>query len=150
MGYYVRTIECDIRIPKEKLGEGYRLACELNAREDLKTGGCWPGGHAKPADSKSLAQSPDMWFSWMPWNYDEIAESLTDILDMLGFHYEVEPNGDIVLQYFDQKKGAEEDFLNALAPVVTDGGMVVWLGEDDNAWVDRFSGGLMTNDFVNW
>lgn len=139
MGYYVSTMNADFRIPAENLDKAYDALCALNARDELKTGG--GGREVKPAGSESIADDPTRWFSWMPWNYDEVYSSVEEILNALGFETDVELNGDVTIWYYDNKMGAETHFLEALAPYVADGSYIEWLGEDNAMWRQDFSNG---------
>ena len=79
MGYYVRIEETasNFKIKKENFERGYEIVCDLNRHDYLKHGGSFGGDPTpKPADSKSCADNPDVWFSWMPWNYDELCGNL--------------------------------------------------------------------------
>lgn len=142
MGYYVSTMNADFRIPAENLDKAYDALCALNARDELKTGG--GGREVKPDDSQSVANDPTRWFSWMPWNYDEVYTTADEILNALGFETYKEDNGDVTILYYDSKMGAEEHFLRALAPFVTDGSYVEWRGEDGSMWRQEFGNGEMT------
>ena len=142
MGYYVETIESDFRIDRENYDDAYRAVCELNARDDLKTGGKWPANSVRPADSKSMGD-PNKWFAWMSWNYDETCKSLTEILSEVGFEVEEDERGICGLQYPYQKSGQEEIFLGALAPYVRAGSRIVFEGEDASRWGYLFDGSRM-------
>lgn len=141
MGYYVGTMNADFRIPAENLDKAYDALCALNARDELKTGG--GGCEVRPAGSESVAGDPNRWFSWMPWNYDEMYSSVEEILNALGFETDVELNGDVTIVYYDNKMGAETHFLEALAPYVADGSYVEWRGEDNAMWRQDFNNGEM-------
>ena len=68
MGYYVRIEETasNFKIKKENFERGYEIVCDLNRHDYLKHGGKFGGDPTpKPADSKSCAGNPDVWFSWM-------------------------------------------------------------------------------------
>lgn len=143
MGYYVNTVACHFRIKKENLGEAHRLLCELNERDDLKTGGNFPPNLAKPKESTSAAGNPNRWFSWMPWNYDELCADAAGVLTMVGFDVEQDDNGICGLSY-EAKTGCEDDFLAAVAPVVEQGSYIDWEGEDyDDRYRFLFEGGKM-------
>lgn len=146
MGYIISTIDTDFHIRKENLAKGYELLCRLNERDDLKHGGRFGGDPTpKPADSHSVSDNPDKWFSWMDWNYDETCHDLDRILNRLGFHVAHDDSGDITdLTMDDWKTGDEETFLNALAPVVEDGSHLTFRGECDDYWRYEFHDGRMT------
>lgn len=128
MSYYVNTTDCDFTVKRENYGEAYRLLCELNARDELKTGGCYPAYRDRPEGSKSVVRNPNVWFSWMPWNYDEVFSSAVEILKAVGFSVE-EDEGGICFVSYDNKSGCEEEFMAALAPVVEKGSYIEWEGE---------------------
>ena len=132
MGYYVRIEETasKFKIMKENFERGYEIVCDLNRRDDLKRGGKFGGDPTpKPADSKSCAGNPDVWFSWMPWNYDELCGNLVEVLEMVGFGVEFDDAGNISGLSYDAKTGCEETFLNALKPVIEKGSHLTWVGE---------------------
>ena len=137
MGYYVRIEEAasNFKIKKENFERGYEIVCDLNMRDDLKKGGKFGGKLGgkpgnKPADSKSCAGNPDVWFSWMPWNYDELCGNLVEVLEMVGFGVEFDDAGNISGLSYDDKSGCEETFLNALKPVIEEGSYLTWVGEE--------------------
>lgn len=108
MGYYVQIVYSDFTIKKEDFDRGFQIVCDLNSRDDLKGGGkfgCTP--RPKPAGSKSCASSPDKWFSWMLWNYDEVCDSLPEVLEELGFGIDYNDDGDIVGLSYHSKTGDE-------------------------------------------
>lgn len=148
MGYYIRLTDAAFRIKQENLNEGYHLLCDLNRHEELKFGGRWGVKTApKPADSRSVAASPDRWFSWMEWNYDETCHNLGEILEQLGYEmsWAGEPNdSDINGIWCDEHPiGADKYFFDALAPVVEDGSFLEFQGEDGCAWRYVFDHGRM-------
>lgn len=141
MGYYV-TGEGSIIIPADKLDAAYDALVELNRREDLKSvrhGRTRP----KPADSTSVAASPDKWFSWMDWNYDEIFTDAKSILEDVGFEIYDNEGEYIVLRYYDYKIGAEEHFVRAIAPYVEPDSEMVWTGKNGEKWRWIFEDGKM-------
>lgn len=130
MGYYVTSGNCEFTIKSENLPRAYELLCELNAHDELKTGGHWPENIEKPAESKSVAKNPNVWFAWTPWNYDEICKSAVEILEEVGFTVTKDEQGSIVFLSYDKKRGCEQEFMSALAPVVEDGSFIEWQGEE--------------------
>ena len=133
MGYYVRIEETasNFKIKKENFERGFEIVCDLNKHDDLKRGGKFGGDPTpKPADSKSCAGNPDVWFSWMPWNYDELCGNLVEVLEMVGFGVEFDDAGNISGLSYDDKSGCEETFLNALQPVIEEGSYLTWVGEE--------------------
>lgn len=129
MGYYVSTTDCDFAIKRGSYGEAYRLLRALNARDELKRGRCHPASLARPEGSKSPARDPNVWFSWMPWKYDEVYGSAVEILRAVGFAVE-EDEGGICFVAYDGKSGCEEELMAALAPVVERGSYIEWAGEE--------------------
>lgn len=137
MGYYVRIEETasDFKIKKENFERGYEIVCNLNSRDYLKRGGAYGGNPTpKPAESKSCASNPDKWFSWMPWNYDELCGNLVEVLEMVGFGVEFDDAGNISGLSYDDKTGCEQDFLIALKPVIEEGSYLMWVGEEGEEW----------------
>lgn len=144
MGYYVDTCDSDFFIDRKDFDTAYRLLVDLNRRDDLKTGGCYPADRERPKDSKSVAKDPNVWFSWMPWNYDEVYDNVVDILEAVGFEVHVDERG-ICGVHYDSKTGCEEAFLGALAPVVEPGSYINWQGEEySDIYRYDFDGQTMT------
>ena len=142
MGYYVRIEETasNFKIKKENFERGYEIVCDLNRHDYLKHGGKFGGDPTpKPADSKSCAGNPDVWFSWMPWNYDELCGNLVEVLEMVGFGVEFDDAGNISGLSYDDKTGCEETFLNALKPVIEEGSYLTWVGEEGGEWFSSLS-----------
>lgn len=134
MGYYTTTFDVNFVIPAEHLDTAYRAACALNADDSLKSGGSFGGTPTpKPADSTSLASSPDRWFAWVDWNFDETCTDLLQVVMMFGFKGStVDPKtGDLIIDGFDQKTGGEYQLLRVLAPFAVDGSYIRFRGEED-------------------
>lgn len=129
--YDLNTMDSRIVIKKENLPRAYELLCELNAHDELKTGGCWLQNKEKPAESKSVAKNPNVWFAWTPWNYDEICKSAVEILERLDFRVVYDNHGNLLALFLDDEAGDQGIFLNALAPVVEDGSYIVLMGDGD-------------------
>lgn len=143
MGYYVNILESNFTIKKYNYEDAYNAVCELNRCDDLKRGGRYGGSPTvKPADSKSVSNNPDKWYSWMDWNYDETCNNLAEVLEMLGFEVDETEYGIEILSY-DNKSGQEDIFLNALAPYVVPDSYIRWQGEDGELWSDVFQDGKM-------
>ena len=49
----------------------------------------------------------------------------------------------LYLEAYDSKAGAEDHFLEAVAPFVTPGSYIEWRGEDDTMWRQDFDGQYM-------
>lgn len=131
MGYYVNIMEADFLIPTEHLDAAYRAMCDLNARDDLKTGGSWSGG-----------KQTEKWFAWMPSDYPSVCPDAASIFEELGFDVDVSKDG-LRINYYGNKTGAEEHFLNAVAPYVVSGSYIRWKGEDGALWSNNFVNGKM-------
>ena len=142
MGYYVTLDNSDVMIPTDNIDAAFEAVKELNGCNQLKRGGRYGGvATPKPEGSKSLG-TPDKWFAWMEWNYDETCESLAEVLEMIGFEVETNEHG-IFITWYDSKSGDEEVFFKALAPFIEDGGMMEWSGEEGCKWAWKFSDGEM-------
>jgi hypothetical protein len=143
MGYNVETIGIDFHIADDKLAEVTTALKELNKRDDLKTG----GSHGKREDG---TYGPiEVWFAWMPADYDKTAVDAQEIFELLGFETEQveqdEKGPGLRLLSYDSKTGAEDLFLAAAAPFVTPGSFIEWEGEDGARWRDEFDGTTVTN-----
>lgn len=153
MGYYA-TGEGSIVIPAEKLTDAYNALVELNKHDELKTGGHFGAGvsEGKPANSTSVAKNPNRWFSWMDWNYDEVCSTAGEILEEVGFQTEETPDDGLELFYYDSKSGAEDHFINAIAPFVNEGSTMEWTGEDGEKWRWVFENGEMITEqaVITW
>ena len=141
MGYHVNLISSDVFIPAEFTQAAFDAVCALNAKNDLKYGGRFGGYHPfeKPADTNSNGD-PDRWFSWLPWNYDEICEDIVDVLDLLGFSVDVDLDGCVYVYGYDSKSGQEDLFFKTLAPYIR-GSQMTWMGEDSEFYVWVFEDG---------
>lgn len=144
MGYVVQITEGLAAVDGKRLDEALAAVKAINGLEHLKTGGT-NQEYDKPADSRSVAQTPSRWFAWLEWNYDEVYDDLAEVLNHVGFdtYYE---GGDLVIAGYDRKSGAQDHFLAALAPYVVNpyddtDPYLQWLGEDGSIWRTRFSGG---------
>lgn len=149
MGYYVETIESDFRLSRENYDAAFQSLCELNARDDLKTGGHYPSNLKRPDGSQSRG-NPNKWFAWMDWNYDETCHSVAEVLREAGFELEEDERGICELWYPYQKSGQEEFFLGAVAPYVEAGSRIVFEGEDDCRWGYLFDGSRMVECDVSF
>lgn len=127
MGYYIQTTRSNVLIRKERFEEAYQALCELNKRDELKTG----GGYTKERGRWYT-------FSGMDENYPEKCKTLEDILTALGFEVLPDADGNIVGLHYDAKSGDEGAFLEALAPFGS--GFIAWRGEDGETWVTEFDG----------
>lgn len=128
MGYFISTIDACFVLERENYGKAFRAVCELNARDELKTGGRHPATEVKPEDSKSLG-NPNVWFAWMPWDYDVTCSGIVEVFETLGFDVIEDVRG-ISCLWYDGKSGAEEVFFEAVAPYVKEGSSITLQGED--------------------
>lgn len=140
MGYRVNLIGSDVIIPAQFTQAAFDAVCALNAKHDLKYGGRFGGSPIeKPANLDSNGD-PNRWFSWMPWNYDEMCENIVDVLELLGFDVEVCDNCDVFIYGYDRKSGQEDLFFKTLAPYVR-GSRMIWQDEDAEFYVWEFDNG---------
>jgi hypothetical protein len=151
MGYSVETLECNFVVKAENFEKAYDAMCKLNAEDGLKEGYSYLSCE-RPADSKSVSSNPHKYFSFMPWNYDEVYTDFLDVLSALGFEVSTNSDGDLEDIYFCDRMGQEYLFLEAIAPYVEPGSYVVWRGEDGTMWVYEFLEGKMTEKevYLTW
>lgn len=123
MGYYVRIEDSTWVIPEKNLDAAYQAMCDLNKHDELKSGGSWSG-----------SKQNEKWFAWMDANYPETCKDAAAILDQLGFELHFNENGDLCIDWYDNKIGSEELFLRAIAPFSVEDSYIVWRGEDGAIW----------------
>lgn len=139
MGYYVETIGCDFVLHKENFEKAYEAMCELNDHDELKRGGQHPS-----KEKWEGRYNPNVWFSWLPYNYPETTSSVIDILELLGFeNLQFNDDGDLIYLTYYSKIGGEENFFKSIAPFVLDNSYIDWRGEDGELWRWYFSNGEM-------
>jgi hypothetical protein len=128
MGYEVKIVRSDLRIPAEKQPEVYLRWCKLNdpANDHLKGGGSYHGGVREHA-----------WYSWMDEDYDKTCRTVGEILHQLGFEYTVGNGGDIFVTGYDSKTGQEELFFDRVSDLID--GSVEWEGEDGENFTWNFT-----------
>lgn len=146
MGYFVSTTGIDFTIPKENLDNAYRAMCELNKDDSEKMGGAFGNLEIINQDitgSNSVSTNPNKWFSWMPWNYDEVCKNAAEIFFELGFEVAENEDGSLSLLWYDCKSGQEELFLETVAPYVKPGSYIDWRGEDGSLYRYEFDGETM-------
>lgn len=130
MGYYVTLEDVNFTIPADNLDAAYEAMCALNVtHDDKKTGGSWSGG-----------QQTGKWFAWMDENYPDTCKDAAAIFEALGFEYEVNPEGDLTLTYYDSKAGAEDLFIEAVGKYALGDWYLVWRGEDGDTWQQTGTG----------
>ena len=131
MGYYVTITRAEFDIPETD--EVLQVLKDASWKfHDWKRGGSYgPNG------------SEQKWFSWMPYNYDEIAMSVADVFRMLGFDF-VSENGKVCIDGYSNKTGQEDLFLAIVAPYVEEGSFIEWVGEDGTTWRMEVIDGRLT------
>jgi hypothetical protein len=140
MGYEVYIKDGSIEVKKEHLDAAYAAVVALNDNDEIKQGGCFPQVEWDKAKDR---WNPNKWFSWMPYNYPETCKNLKEVMEELGFDTEEMANGDLLIVSYNSKMGDEREFLFAIAPYVTPGGYLDWVGEDDAHWRAKFNGKTM-------
>lgn len=149
MGYYVSLTRTNAILPAQNLPAAYEALCALNQRNDLKIGGQggWTFGATPEGETPIEGPHDKVWFSWMDWNYPETCPDAAAILKQLGFECDVHDDGSIEFLAYDNKTGAEDHFLIALAPYLasTDGDapQFVWRGEEGEIWRQIVLDGVM-------
>lgn len=138
MGYYVDITNSTAVLPSQNKDEAYKIMCELNNRNDLKTGGHYP----RPENLPENVPNEYVWFSWMDWNYPETCKNAQEILEQLGFECEENDEGDIEIYGYSSKSGAEGDFLKSIGHLLT--GEIEWQGECGAMWKLQFGPDGMT------
>jgi hypothetical protein len=133
MGYYVKIQDSTAFLPKENYGEAYKLMCDLNKDNSLKRGGSYGNGFETPPE---VGAHPNIWFSWMDWNYPETCPNAVSILEALGFECSEDDDGIHILCY-NSKSGSEDLFLKTIGHLMT--GYMVWVGEEGEIWKYEFS-----------
>jgi hypothetical protein len=131
MGYYISG-NGNLRIKAENLGKAYEALMALNdAPDSAKRGGSYSGG-----------KQHSSWFSWMPADLRELADTKA-VFEQLGFELEQDDlNGDLLIRCYENKSGQEEVFFAAAAPFIEDG-EYEWTGEDGAFWEWTFVEGKM-------
>lgn len=122
MGYYVEIKDSDFLIPHEHLDAAFEALKAINSDDSLKRGGNGLGRR---------------WFAWMDEDYDKTARDAQHIFEMLRIDYTMTDDGLWIYDY-DSKLGDEEHFLHAVAPYVVDGAAILWVGEDNEYFIDAF------------
>lgn len=130
MGYYVSTIDGELRIRAENREKALMVLRELNSSKNdhMESGGSWMGGNRERS-----------WFSWMPADWSEL--SLVELLSNMGFECFEEDNGDLVFCDYDSKSGQEDVMIGAIAEFVE--GELEWIGEDNYQFKWVFEDGVM-------
>ena len=149
MGYYVNIVESDVFIAKEDFENCYKAMCELNDHDEWKLGGGYNMDYNEKRISSTaprpegLNYHPAKWYSWMSPNYPELITNFQDLMAEIGFDVKYDDDGNVIRIWYDNKKGAEEVFLFAIAKWIKDGSYIIWTGEDNAYWKHSFSTGIM-------
>ena len=132
MGYEITLQDSNAMIAWENAEAAFRRACELNRLNSLKTGG--NGSRTAREDGEP---NENIWFAWLPWNYDTTLSNLNELLEALGFNVWASKDG-LVFMGYDTKTGAEQLFLACMAPFIESYNSAdpffEWLGEDGERW----------------
>lgn len=126
MGTYTRIADQNFFLPRDKFEEAYKAVCELNNRNDLKTG----GRHPKLEGYEDNVPRPDYWFAWVDWNYHETCKNLIEVLKEFGFETTQNENGDIIQLDYDSKIGNEFELFKVLAPFIKEASFISWVAEE--------------------
>lgn len=144
MGYYVNIVFSNTVLSKKNQDEAYEIMCELNNCNDFKNGGSYP----IPSDVDMSKPNKHIWFSWMDWDYPKKCKNAKEILNQLGFLLSEKENGDITIDAFDNKTGAEKTFINSIGHLLT--GTMYWHGESGEyfKWDFDESGVIETYGYI--
>lgn len=129
MGYYVTLEESNIFIDKKHFDAIYQKMCDLNDFHELKRGGSF-GGNNDNIEGERYPR--DKWFSWMEHNYPETCNNMFDILQELGFEWDLDENGNLINLSYYNKTGNEEYFLQCFAGYTRDGDYLSYKGEEND------------------
>lgn len=144
MGYYVNTEEVDIFVDKKHFDAIYKKMCELNDFHELKRGGSF-GGNNDNVEGERYPR--DKWFSWMEYNYPETCNNMFDILQQLGFEWELDEDGNLIDLSYYSKVGNEEYFLQCFAGYTRDGDYLSFKGEESD---DYFRFVFFEDEMSRW
>ena len=131
MGYYVRLTDSEVKLKNQHLPEILQRWKDLNKPENnhLKHGGSYSGG-----------KQTQWWYSWMDADYDKKVNSAEEVLEMLGFEYDITEEGDIHIINYDSKTGSEDLFMKTIADLIAPGSTMLWHGEDGANFAWYFNG----------
>jgi len=141
MGYYVDLTDAWAILPASNYDEAYKRLCELNKRDDLKSGGSWSGG-----------KQTSVWFSWMSADYPDHHKDARSILEAVGYETADRPDG-FALTHYNDKTGCEDVFVWAIADLFEENNYMVWRGEENEQYRWEFGGGmpmLIQNAIIEW
>lgn len=136
----LKTMDVDFTIPAKNTQEAFQALCNLNACDELKSGCIFSSQKLiKPENSTSLAEDTSVRFINMPWNYDEVCETVEEILELLNFSVEKDLEGNVHILSFESDHGGDEEvFLKALAPFVKPGSFIEWQADNGEMWRNDF------------
>ena len=136
----LKTMDVDFTIPAENTQEAFQALCNLNTKDELKSGCIFSSQKLiKPENSTSLAEDPSVRFINMPWNYDEVCETVEEILELLNFSVEKDLEGDVHILFFESDRGGDEEvFVESLAPYVKSGSFIEWQANSGEMWRNDF------------
>lgn len=150
----LKTMDVDLTILAENTQDAFKALCNLNAYDDLKSGCIFSARKLiKPENSTSLAEDPSVRFINMPWNYDEVCETVEEILELLNFSVEKDLEGDVHILSFESDRGGDEEvFVESLAPYVKPGSFIEWQAEGGEMWRNDFIQKKMITSTgeINW
>ena len=124
MGYYI-TAEGTIEMPRSLHDEALHALKMLNYQHEMKRAGTYP---------KTGDPFVDYRYSWMPERWHETVKTVTEVLDLVGFHVDKHRKAglDVYTLVYDNKTGQEDVFLNCLADYAQVD--VEFTGEDGLRW----------------
>lgn len=129
MGYYVTLEESNIFVKKEDFDAVYQKMCQLNDFDELKRGGSF-GSNNDNVEGERYPR--DKWFSWMDYNYPETCNNLFEVLQQLGFDWDLDEDGNLINLSYYNKVGNEEYFLSCFAGYTRDGDYLSYKGEEND------------------
>lgn len=136
----------ELMLPKQNLDLAYKRMCALNADDDIKRGGKLFRSETliRPEGSESIGH-PDVWFSWMPWDFDIKFSTAREIIECLGFKTDETGEGLLIYGYGD-KKGQEDIFFQAIGDLLEPDREMLWTSGYDETWRWRtYPGGIDTD-----
>lgn len=73
-------------------------------------------------------------------DYDQKLHTAKEIFEALGFEVSDTDEGGISLDFYDNKTGQEELFINEVSDLAVSGWQMIWRGEDGDVWRDSAQG----------
>lgn len=145
MSYHVQMTYRELVIPARNVEAVAEALAKMNGTEVFKHVDHYSNqsAPAKPADSTSLGK-PGHVFRDARWNYDEILRGDAQaMLRELGYDFHREDNGDLSLDtvLFEKFDSVEELVFTTIAPYVNEGGIVKYVGENDETFIYFFDDG---------